>query len=168
VVESAGREFFGGKISSRANCGTSSLTPRRFSRVFGIPSIGEHERRNEQPARTCRVSAVHAALRPANKFDFDLQPGVLLDVLRVKQPRTPRGPDESREPLLSLDRDGEARTATCRAAKLLWRKGPLPVCRLRGWGRESWGMRRKDRSGAEQEWTARRRANRPGRFGAAS
>src|SRR5215469_1205722 len=31
-------------------------------------------------------------------------PPVLLDVLRVKQPRTLRGPDESRERLLSFDK----------------------------------------------------------------
>jgi len=88
-------------------------------------------------------------------------PPVLLDVLRVKQPRTLRGPDESREPLLSLDKgpltqlipplpahrlrlsftgseDGEARTATCRAAKPLWRKGPLPYADL-GVGEERVG-----------------------------
>src|SRR6516225_1909628 len=44
----------------------------------------------------------------------------------------------------------------------------LPRHTLRGWGKESWGMRRKDRSRAGQEWTARRRGNRPGQSGVAS
>jgi len=97
VVESAGREFFGGKISSRANCGTSSLTPRRFSRVFGIPSIGEHERRNEQPAphlsAACQQFMPPLGLRIS--AIFDLQPGVPVVLVNAELPlrhKSPQGP----------------------------------------------------------------------------